>query len=168
VSEIQGVDPLSYALYLNLLGIELTLDLSSVGGLVGGLLNGLLGVGGNHRDDHKAAQTKETLVHQYRVRCGVSLPPSGPVFPGFSGGEEHSSTVPDGHQGCLETCEREAITHANSGLLKECLGVAYRANVEGVDAAGECRYWVGDKKEHEFLPVDSLPSNGDQWEVVYV
>jgi hypothetical protein len=118
-----------------------------------------------------AAQVKKTLVHHYRVRCGVALPHGhGPVFPSFRGGREHTITVHNGHRGCLEACERAAIASADDGALDECLGVAFRVRLEGLDGEGECKFWAGDRNEHHFLPVESLPHGGGdgRWQIIYM
>lgn len=145
-----------------------------------------LGAGAAARGGRK--KTKKGLVHQYRVRCGVELPSGpAPTFPGFEeGGREEEEEeerergrgriVAGGRRGCLETCEREAIARAETGSLSECLGVAFRelgldASGPGPGGRGECRFWYGDGREHEFLPVHELPSakgEGDRWQVLYM
>ncbi len=132
-------------------------------GVVGGLLGGLLGNTGPDR---------EKLVHEFRVRCDVAMPEGPkPAFPDF---EEHRSVVPDGQRGCLETCERQVIDMAGLGVLRECIGVAYRDRPEGEGGGGDCRFWSAEHKEHEFLPVDKLPSakgrptDGGRWQVIYM
>jgi len=162
VSEISGVNPHTYDNYLNLLGVAKPgHDLSLRGGVFGG--------GGKNRNN--IAEVKSTHMHQYRVRCGLSLPPGpGPVFPSIPGGREHTITVPNGHRGCLESCEREAIASADDGALDECLGVAFRAKLEGIDGEGVCKFWAGDRNEHHFLPVESLPNGGGggRWQIIYM
>ncbi|TGJ84522.1 hypothetical protein E0Z10_g4244 [Xylaria hypoxylon] len=170
VSELTGLDPHFLEKYLGLLGLGGLLD-----GLLGGLLSGILGSGGLAGNSEK-----EKLVHQYRVLCDVALPDGpAPSFPDYKGGEEHTKTVQGGHRECLETCERQVINMAGQNLLRECLGVAYRPKAGAAGEEGECRYWCGEHKEHEFLPVDSLPSKSREgkgkgkekpgrWQVIYM
>ncbi|KAI0534687.1 hypothetical protein GGR58DRAFT_45799 [Xylaria digitata] len=170
VSELTGLDPHFFEKYLGLLGLGGLLD-----GLLNGLLGGLLGGGGL-----LGKSEKEKLVHQYRVLCDVALPEGpAPSFPGYKGGEEHTQTVQGGHRECLETCERQVIEMAGQHLLRDCLGVAYRSKAGSTTGEGECRYWSGDHKEHEFLPIDSLPSTSrkgkekekgkpGRWQVIYM
>ncbi|KAI0108918.1 hypothetical protein GGR51DRAFT_570169 [Nemania sp. FL0031] len=185
VSELSGVNPHSYGQYLSLLGHN------NIGpGIPGGAHPDIPGHPHHpHHPHHQdggsgitLAQGKKALVHQYRVRCGVEMPNGpDPVFPGFGGGKEHARTVTDGHRGCLETCEREAIAMATQGLLTECLGAAYREIIgvlggsgngdEGGGGKGECRFWYGDGMEHEFLPVHSLRDahlDVNRWQILYM
>ncbi|KAK5630576.1 hypothetical protein RRF57_006291 [Xylaria bambusicola] len=160
VSELTGLDPRYFSQYLNLLGIGDLLD--EILGGVENLLKGLIGKGGNH----------PKLVHEFRVRCDVEIPES-PVWPEWN---EERQDVRDGERGCLETCERQVIRMAGLGVLKECIGAAYRDKPGvGRDGEGECRFWSGDGDKHEFLPVDSLPSAkgerrpGDgRWQIIYM
>ncbi|KAI1338311.1 hypothetical protein F5Y15DRAFT_386761 [Xylariaceae sp. FL0016] len=105
-------------------------------------------------DTSKFASVKKELVHQYRVKCGVYLPPAastgGPIWPAQFPNE--ILTTASDHDACLQMCEKQAIKSADQGVLMECLGAAY------ADEGGECRYWCGDKKENEFLPVETLPT----------
>ncbi|KAI1131819.1 hypothetical protein F5Y10DRAFT_285309 [Nemania abortiva] len=179
VSELSGVNPHSYGQYLSLLGHHH----HDSDGMPRKMPRPNVAKHKHHGHENRGitlVQGKKDLVHQYRVRCGVQLPNGPqPVFPGFGGGEEHSRVVNDGHWGCLETCEREAIAMAAQGLLTECLGVAYRDLVGDVLGAvsgngegnGECRFWYGDGREAEFLPVHSLPNAGadaDRWQILYM
>ncbi|KAI0466135.1 hypothetical protein F4859DRAFT_527430 [Xylaria cf. heliscus] len=158
VGDISDVDPGAYTQYLHLVGMDLA----------------------QHHPKDKFSiktveiETEESLVHQYRVRCDVGLP-EGPVpaFPGPGAGEERTTVVGQGHRACLEACERAAILMADDGLLRECLGVAYRDRVDAVDGEGEgeCRFWWADKRENMFLPVNALPSMGGEdgrWQVIYM
>ncbi|KAI1187622.1 hypothetical protein F5B17DRAFT_399081 [Nemania serpens] len=188
VSEIAGVNPHSYGQYLSLLGHHHGSSYHRWGFPPDDddddepLGAGPLGAGATARGGGREKETKKGLVHQYRVRCGVELPSGpAPTFPGFEEGgqqqqeEERGRIVTGGRRECLETCEREAIARAELGSLSECLGVAYREL--GLDrdgpgpGRGECRFWHGDGREHEFLPVHELPSargEGDRWQVLYM
>ncbi|KAI0857737.1 hypothetical protein F4860DRAFT_340161 [Xylaria cubensis] len=135
--------PASYDQYLHLVGIDLA-------------------------QHHSKDEVKTTLVHQYRNRCGVDLPPGpAPVFPGVDGGQERTT----GYRRCLERCEREAILKAGDGLLHECLGVAYKSRPGALNGEGDCRFWSGDKDDNMFLPVHMFPdTSGDdnRWQIIYM
>lgn len=139
------------------------------------MLAGFVGSGAKPAKKKKPLAPPQPLVHQYRVRCDVKLP-DGPAAPRFPG-EEHTRKVSDGHRGCLEACEREAIGRAKArGQLSECLGVAYRGLFGpgadgGWEGEGECRFWCGDVLEHELLPVHALPGAGEEegrWQMFYM
>ncbi|KAI0150076.1 hypothetical protein F4776DRAFT_604453 [Hypoxylon sp. NC0597] len=156
VTSIDDLDPHDLDLYLNLLGIvKIGLDLDhGISGLLDGLLGGAV-------DDDDTRAVRQELEHSYRVRCGIS---DAEWMRGSEGADrrERIATAPD-QTGCLQQCEKEAISRARDKEVKECLGAAWHRRLP----RDNCRFWTGARDE--FLPVDRLRSGGDgEWDLLYL
>ncbi|KAI0975460.1 hypothetical protein F4678DRAFT_326352 [Xylaria arbuscula] len=166
ISTLTGLDPHFFEKYISLLGIGHILD-----DVVNSVSNTLDGLGLSQWRQSSGAG--DELIHEFRVRCDVDIPDGpAPVFPPqFEEHREQIIVMGHGHRDCLEMCERQAIDMAGTGVLKECIGAAYR----GAGDRGECRFWWGEHDEHSFLPVDSLPASGNggrngggRWQIIYM
>ncbi|KAI2604403.1 uncharacterized protein GGS25DRAFT_534820 [Hypoxylon fragiforme] len=135
-------------------------------------------------DDETRAIRRE-FERSYRVRCGTPLVPSFPwgKDPGKGkgndekgGGKGEERKVNVGSQReCLEMCEREAISRAREGVVRECVGAAWYRGLGNADADadadGNCMFWIGGRDEVlpvERLGVESVVGRGGDWDLVYL